>query len=72
MENGNNLIHSFNDTDYKQGNSKGLTKREYIATSLLSGLSSVPNTGLTANGLVKKAIELTDELLKQLEETNQQ
>jgi hypothetical protein len=31
MENGNNLIHSFNSTDYSQGNFHGLTKREYFA-----------------------------------------
>jgi len=52
----------------------GLTKREYFAVTILSGLSVMAIAGghnSTKNQkeeLVPKAIELADELLKQLEQ----
>lgn len=48
-------------------NHKGLTKREYIATQVLSGLCS--NSSIAQHDTekyVKAAIQLTDELMKQL------
>ena len=44
----------------------GLTKREYFAGLAMQGLLA-SNNGQTTKYLVKKAIESTDELLKQLE-----
>jgi len=43
----------------------GLTKREYMATAMLQGLLSGGRT--VGNEAVRVSIELTDELLKQLE-----
>ncbi len=45
----------------------GLTKREYFAAKAMQGMCSVPNTGLSLDGLVKKSIELANEILTQLE-----
>lgn len=47
-------------------NPTGLSKREYFAIHILSNIASVPNTGITQQGLVTKAIELADELGIQL------
>lgn len=54
----------------------GLTKREYFALHLLSGLciQAIPGSHNTCESqkreLVPHAIELADELLKKLEESN--
>jgi hypothetical protein len=34
----NDLMHSFNHTDYTEGNFNGLTKREYFAAMAMQGL----------------------------------
>jgi hypothetical protein len=39
IENGKNLIHSFNQTESSDGYYKGLTKREYIAIKVLSAFA---------------------------------
>ena len=44
----------------------GLSKREYFAVLAMQGLLAA-NNGQTQKYLAKKAIELSDELLKQLE-----
>ena len=49
-----------------EGWSNGLTKREYFAGLAMQGLLA-SNSEQTAKYIVKKAIESTDELLKQLE-----
>jgi hypothetical protein len=73
MENGKNLIHSFNDSDGIIGNFKGLTKREYFAGLAMQGMLSSrdwtqePFNEGTASLTSKFAIEIADELLKQLE-----
>lgn len=38
MENGNNLIHSFQHTEREGGNYSGLTKREYFAAMAMQGM----------------------------------
>lgn len=45
----------------------GLTKREYFAAMAMQGFCSIPNTGLTAEGFAKKAIQIADALLAELE-----
>lgn len=40
MENGKNLIHSFNHVENCEGNFNGLTKREYFAALAMQGLLS--------------------------------
>ena len=79
VKNGENMIHSFNSTDYSQGNFEGLTKREYFAGLAMQGLISNPNIkrptpsyiddGKEYSDFSKVAIEYADELLKQLETT---
>jgi hypothetical protein len=68
MENGKNLIHSFNASDGLFGNFKGLTKREYFAGLAMQGLLANPNTGCEcAEKIAELAVNRSDELLKQLE-----
>jgi hypothetical protein len=73
MENGKNLIHSFNASDGLFGNFKGLTKREYFAGLAMQGLLSSrdwnyePFNEDTPCWTSKFAIEIADELLKQLD-----
>lgn len=76
MENGKNLIHSFNHSEKVEGNFQGLTKREYFAGLAMQGLLSNPE--FVASGsfdyksrekekqLAKIALLQTDALLKQL------
>lgn len=45
----------------------GLTKREYIATNILQGMISIPNTGLAMDGFISKSVKMADALLKELE-----
>jgi hypothetical protein len=69
MENGKNLIHSFNHIDSTEGNFKGLTKREYFAgLAMQAMITNAPNGHLSnfKEG-VNLAIQWSDELLKQLE-----
>ena len=80
VKNGENMIHSFSSTDYSQGNFEGLTKREYFAELFLQGILSA-QTELRANGnynhtyngsierIVSESLSIADELLKQLETT---
>ncbi|KUJ54000.1 hypothetical protein [Chryseobacterium aquaticum] len=78
MENGENQIHSFISNEFCEGNFKGLTKREYFAGLFIQGILS-SQTEMRSNGLandhfggaveniVSEALQITDELLKQLE-----
>ena len=71
VKNGENIIHSFNSTDYSQGNFEGLTKREYFAGLAMQGLcaNSILVSHHAFENLTKEAIMYADELLKQLETT---
>ena len=72
MENGKNLIHSWNINEKGEGNYQGLTKREYFAGLAMQGLLS--NKSITcpdvdnAEIIISASICLADELLKQLEQ----
>lgn len=57
---------SANGTRHKQ---EGLTKRELIATMMAQGLASnsVPGSHHLTKNLITEALELTDELLSQLQ-----
>lgn len=46
---------------------EGLTKREHFAAMAMQGLVSVPNTGITVDGLAKRAVQAADALLLELE-----
>lgn len=66
-ENGNEFV--FPLTDGIRFANEGLTKREYIATSILAGMFVGYNNGYPDKEIICKAtIEFTDELLKQLSE----
>lgn len=68
MENGKNLIHSFNHSGDFQGNLKGLTKREYFAGLAMQGLlSHIGTASWTSSQIAKQAVEQSDAILKQLE-----
>jgi hypothetical protein len=74
MENGKNLIHSFNASDGLFGNFKGLTKREYFAGLAMQGLLANPNikrpTYGDENGYIEfsnTCLRYADALLKQLD-----
>lgn len=45
MNNGNNLIHSFNNEGSSHGNFQGLTKREYFASMAMQALLSSEGKG---------------------------
>jgi hypothetical protein len=68
MENGENLIHSFQGETIENFN--GLTKREYFAALAMQGLLS--NKSITtpdmdnAKIIIEVSIGLADELIKQL------
>ena len=73
MKNGDNPINPIIQEEHigqgqriMQCTQPGLSKREYFAGLALQGLLA-SNSGQTTKYLVKKAIESTDELLKQLE-----
>ena len=70
MENGKNLIHSWNINEKGEGNYQGLTKREYFAGLAMQGLIANAPNGHLSNSKegVSLAIQWTDELLKQLEQ----
>ena len=78
VKNGENMIHSFNSTDYSQGNFEGLTKREYFAGLAMQGILS-SQTEMRSNGfsltkeeikyICEESVLLADGLLKQLETT---
>ncbi|WDF45277.1 hypothetical protein PQ459_10250 [Chryseobacterium sp. KACC 21268] len=68
MENGDKLIHSFNDSEHSQGHFEGLTKREYVAIAAMQGFIA-SNNGQSPEYLAKRSIQSADELLKQLETT---
>lgn len=65
-ENGQQLIHSFNATEYSQGNFYGLTKREYFAGLAIVGCSMVGMSNSEIKEHAENAVILADELLKQL------
>ena len=71
VKNGENMIHSFNSTDYSQGNFEGLTKREYFAGLAMQAMISNAPIGHLSNFRegVSLSLQWTDELLKQLETT---
>jgi hypothetical protein len=73
MENGENLIHSFNNTDYSEGNFKGLTKREYFAGLAMQGLlASVSYASNYKDGaIVSQSVKIADALLKELDKLQQ-
>jgi hypothetical protein len=76
MENGKKLIHSFNSSDYSQGNFDGLTKREYFAGLAMQGIlahesffermcnESGKNT--MADVLATASVKMADKLLAEL------
>ena len=75
MENGKNLIHSWNINEKGEGNYQGLTKREYFAGLAMQGLLSNPNINRPLTGEDDKharfsevCIQYADSLLKQLEQ----
>lgn len=66
VRNGEMLIHSFNSTDYSQGNFEGLTKREHFAGLAMQGYLA-SNNGQTSQYLAERSVKAADELLKALE-----
>lgn len=78
VKNGENMIHSFNSTDYSQGNFEGLTKREYFAGLAMQGILS-SQTEMRSNGfsltkeeikyICEESVLLADGILAQLETT---
>jgi hypothetical protein len=69
MDNGCNLIHSFQHTEREDGNYNGLTKREYFAGLAMQGLLSNPAQIDTTNfeWVAQHALGYADALLKELE-----
>ena len=65
MENGKNLIHSFNNSEHSQGNFNGLTKREYFAGLAMQGLLANPDLYVNMK-IGQEAVLLADELLAEL------
>ena len=49
---------------------KGLTKREYIATQVIQGVLSSTLAGADGDMLIKNTINITDALLKALEDSD--
>jgi hypothetical protein len=52
---------------YQSPKYQGLTKREFIAMTVLSGLVANPRLGFDDKTAVDQAIRHTDDLLKELE-----
>jgi hypothetical protein len=69
MENGKNLIHSFTNAEYSEGNFKGLTKREYFAGLAMQGLlASVSYASNYKDGaIVSQSVKIADALLEELD-----
>lgn len=44
----------------------GLTKREYFSAAAMQGLCSIPNTGITIEGIAKRSVQMADILLEEL------
>jgi len=67
MTNANDFAYPITDSSATQ---KGLTKREYIATSILSSLAALPSNTPSIESTIKADVELalkyTDELIKAL------
>jgi hypothetical protein len=61
---GNENQNAFPDENYP-----GLTKREYMATQIMAGFASDPDTGINIRNLIaaSAAVAWADELLKELE-----
>ena len=68
MKNGDKPINPLLDLNKNKSGLWGLTKREYFAGLAMQGLLSIPNTGISPKGFASRAIEMADEILKQLEE----
>lgn len=69
MENGKQLIHSFNSNNYSEGYFQDLTKREYFAGLAMQGMIANSHPELIQYNEAKTAkwaISVADELLKQL------
>ena len=72
-KNGDQMIHSFNDTENSQGNFQGLTKREYFAGLAMQGMLANPSIITMIHNesamiwIAEHAVWQTDELLKKLE-----
>ena len=58
---------SVKDKDGYVNTQDGLTKREWIATQVLSSLASVSSNS-NPSPMVKRALDITDELIRRLEE----
>jgi hypothetical protein len=77
MKNGDQLIHSFQNSDYTEGNFNGLTKREYFAGLAMQGMVTASHYSMSIGHLpqldvcVKHAVEMADALLAELEKTAQ-
>jgi hypothetical protein len=72
MENGNNLIHSFNNDEYSEGNFKGLTKREYFAGLAMQGMvTQAQSWNYQLDLIANAAVKMADALLKELEKQQQ-
>lgn len=60
--NPDDLIHSYDGPDGE--NTSGLTKREYFAAQIASGLSSLELSDI--DGIVKDSVAIADKLIEQL------
>lgn len=70
MTDGNQLIHSYAETEGYGGNYNGLTKREYFAAIAMSGLVA---TGKNVNvrQYARMSVSLADALIAELNNTQQ-
>lgn len=68
MENGKNLIDSFNHSEGYEGNFSGLTKREYFAGLAMQGL--LAGNAIYYSDMPNDAVRLADKLLIELQKTN--
>lgn len=71
MENGNNLIHSFQHNETHEGSFNGLTKREYFAGLAMQSLIAGRELSLSkeeADLFASQAIQFANSLLEKLEQ----
>ena len=66
MTNGNDLIHSFNNTPDTEGNFNGLAKREYFAAMAMQGMSKDCNSQMLIDIACKRAVIIADALINAL------
>jgi hypothetical protein len=67
MKNGEKPIVPIADMNNQLSDLIGLTKREYFAGLIVQGFCNSENYNIDIEKLVKKSIQISDELLKQLE-----